>query len=98
MNREQLRAMVWAAGEDDRRSPPPPRTKDRAMIKPAREVDTYVVTSSQALVRADGRAAILVVTDPLGPVAFEVSLETIRQLRLSLNTAETHLRMGSGQA
>jgi hypothetical protein len=63
-----------------------------------RELWTFTVTGSQSLARADGRAAILLVTKERGPIAFEVSLETIPLLRKELDVLESALRRTAGNA
>lgn len=63
-----------------------------------RELPTFTVTGSQSLVRPDGRAAILLMTKERGPIAFEVTLQTIPILRKELALAEAALRAAPGNA
>ena len=63
-----------------------------------RELWTFTVTGSQSLGRADGRVAILLVTKERGPIAFEVTLQTIPLLRAELDRVEAALRQQAGTA
>jgi hypothetical protein len=58
---------------------------------------TMTVTSSETLVRPDGRCAILFETLEYGPIAFEVNQQPIDALRQALALAETHLRQSKNQ-
>jgi hypothetical protein len=63
-----------------------------------REIWTFTVTGSQALARPDGRAAILLQTAERGPIAFEVTLQTIPLIRAELDRVEAALRQPVGNA
>lgn len=56
-----------------------------------RDVPTVTVIGSNAVARADGRAAIVLETKERGPIAFEVNLQSIAVLRRDLSAAETIL-------
>jgi hypothetical protein len=63
-------------------------------ISPERiaHLTTVTVTSSETLLRPDGRAAIQIDTRDLGTIAFEVDQLAIDALRRSIAAAEAHLR------
>ena len=61
-----------------------------------REIPTLTVLGSQAVARADGRAAIVLTTQERGPIAFELNLQTIPLLRAGLDRIETILRRSPG--
>jgi hypothetical protein len=63
-----------------------------------REIQTVRVKSAQTLATPDGRVAILLDTQEVGPIAFEVNLEAIDSLRRKLTDAETFLRIAKRQA
>jgi hypothetical protein len=62
------------------------------------EIPTIKIQSSQAVARADGRVAIVLVGQGVGPIAFEVTLETIPLLRAEISKAEQALRQHTGNA
>src|SRR6266542_2629776 len=51
-----------------------------------------ILLGSQALARPDGRAALMLLTDRLGSIAFEVDQQRIETLRRDLAIAEQYLR------
>lgn len=57
-----------------------------------RELRTVTVLGSQAVARPDSRAAIVLATTELGPIAFEVDQRAIDGLRQQLSIAEQFLR------
>jgi hypothetical protein len=59
---------------------------------------TVTIQGSQALDRADGRAAMVLLTKERGPIAFEVTLETIPLIRAELDKAEAILLRPVGRA
>lgn len=61
-----------------------------------RDIPTVTVVGSNAVARADGRAAIVLETKERGPIAFEVSLQSIAVLRPGLAAAETILLRQTG--
>jgi predicted amidohydrolase len=62
------------------------------------DLTTLNVIGSSALVRPDGRVAILLDTRERGPIAFEVNQQAIDALRLAIGAAETHLRHSKDQS
>ena len=52
---------------------------------------TVTVLGSESFIRPDGKAAIRLDTNELGPIAFEVNQQTIDTLRQKLANAETFL-------
>ena len=67
-------------------------------MKKARKLLTFTIKGSQSLARPDGRAAILLETVERGPIAFEVTLQTIPLLRAELARAEAMLLSTGGVA
>ncbi len=59
--------------------------------KRSTDLMTVTVLGSEAFIRPDGRAAIRLDTNELGPIAFEVDQQTIDTLRQKLANAETFL-------
>lgn len=57
-----------------------------------RALKTVTVLGSQAVARPDSRAAIVLATTELGPIAFEVTQRAIDGLREQLSIAEEFLR------
>lgn len=52
---------------------------------------TVTVLRSKPLHRPDGRSAILLETQEIGPIAFEVDQKAIDALRKAIASAETHI-------
>lgn len=73
------------------------RRKGMAPMVPEQTKDHRIVTvlGSQALGRPDGRAAILLVTKELGPIAFEVNQQAIDVLSRDLLAAAVLLRQST---
>ena len=63
-----------------------------------RDIDTVTVLGSQAVARADGRVAIVLTTKEKGPIAFEVTAQTIGVLMKDLAFLDAILRQQTGQA
>ena len=59
---------------------------------------TVAVLGSEAFIRPDGRAAIRLDTNELGPIAFEADRTTIDSLRQTLANAETFLHQRHGHS
>jgi hypothetical protein len=70
---------------------------ERAMVG-NREIRTVTVIGSQVLARPDQRCAILLDTQELGPIAFDINQNIIDTLRLNLTNAEQFLRPSTGHA
>jgi hypothetical protein len=64
----------------------------------ARDYTSLTIQGSETLLRADNRAAIMLLTKEVGPIAFEVNQQAIDALRLQLSRAETHIRQEAGKA
>jgi hypothetical protein len=58
---------------------------------------TINVVGSETMLHPDGRAAIRLETRELGPILFEVQLQSIAALRLHLARAEQHIRQSQQQ-
>lgn len=63
-----------------------------------RDIRTVTVIGSNTVARPDGRAAIVLETLQEGAIAFEVTLQTIPQLRQEIDAAERILRSPIGRA
>lgn len=62
-----------------------------------RDLQTLIVIGCAAAARPDGRVSIRFETQELGPIAIEVSEQSIAWLRGALSAAETHLRQSKNQ-
>lgn len=58
---------------------------------------TVMLLGSQALGRPDGRAALMLYTEQLGAIAFELDQQRIDALRRDLAIAEQYLRPPSAE-
>ncbi len=52
---------------------------------------TVMLLGSQVLARPDGRVALMLLTDRLGSIAFEIDQQRVETLRRDLATAEQYL-------
>ena len=68
------------------------------MNRPSGEYKTVLVRSSFPAVTPTGATALVLVTDPEGPIAFVVDLEKIQIIRKNLNDIEAMLSQGIGNA